>query len=83
MISDITARRQAEERIEHLTYHDGVTGLTNRQMFTEHLELALARADRQGLLVAVLRSTSTVSSWSTTASGWRPATSCCGRPPTG
>jgi diguanylate cyclase (GGDEF)-like protein/PAS domain S-box-containing protein len=54
VMSDITARRQAEERVLHLSYHDGVTGLPNRLMFTEHLELALARAARQGLVVAVL-----------------------------
>jgi diguanylate cyclase (GGDEF)-like protein/PAS domain S-box-containing protein len=54
VISDITARREAEAQVQHLSYHDGVTGLPNRTMFTEHLELALARAARQGLVVAVL-----------------------------
>ena len=54
VITDITAQREAEERIEHLSHHDPTTGLTNRQMFTEHLELALARAERHGHAVAVL-----------------------------
>ena len=54
VITDITAQRKAEERIEHLSHHDPTTGLTNRQMFTEHLELALARAERHGHAVAVL-----------------------------
>ena len=54
VMSDITARRHAEEQVQHLSHHDGVTGLPNRLMFTEHLELALARAARQGLVVAVL-----------------------------
>ena len=82
VITDITAQREAEERIEHLSHHDSTTGLTNRQVFTEHLELALARAERHGHAVAVL-ATSTASGWSTTASATRRATSCCGRPPTG
>ncbi len=52
--TDISARRHAEARIEHLIYHDNVTGLPNRAMFTDHLDLALARAKREGNAVAVL-----------------------------
>ena len=51
---DITDRKRALAQIAHLAYHDQLTGLPNRAMFHEHLELALARADRNGVAVAVL-----------------------------
>ncbi len=51
---DITARKVAEQRVAYLAYHDDLTGLPNRLMFAEHLDLALARAHRHGHGVAVL-----------------------------
>src|SRR4029079_11212543 len=36
---DITQRKQAEERLGHLAYHDSLTGLPNRDLFSEHLEV--------------------------------------------
>ena len=51
---DITPRKHAEERLAHLAYHDPLTGLPNRAMFREHLEVAVAHATRSGRGVAVL-----------------------------
>ncbi len=51
---DITATKETALRMEHLAYHDVLTGLPNRAMFQDHLELALARARRHGHAVAVL-----------------------------
>ncbi len=51
---DITAIKLAEERLSHLAYHDPLTNLPNRAMFREHLDLALARAERASQGVAVL-----------------------------
>jgi diguanylate cyclase (GGDEF)-like protein len=51
---DITERRDAEERLTYLAYHDPLTGMPNRAMFDELLELALARARRADRGVAVL-----------------------------
>jgi diguanylate cyclase (GGDEF)-like protein/PAS domain S-box-containing protein len=51
---DITTRKQADRRVAYLAYHDDLTGLPNRLMFGEHLDLALARAQRHGRQVAVL-----------------------------
>ena len=51
---DITDRRKAEQELARLAYHDSLTGLPNRVLFQEHLELALARAERTGTGVAVL-----------------------------
>ncbi len=51
---DISPIKEAEERLSHLAYHDALTGLPNRAMFREHLDIALARAERSGRGVAVL-----------------------------
>jgi diguanylate cyclase (GGDEF)-like protein/PAS domain S-box-containing protein len=51
---DITEQKESEFRIHHMAYHDPLTDLSNRSMFEEHLELALARARRDDLSVAVL-----------------------------
>ena len=51
---DITDRKRAEEDLTFLAYHDKLTGLPNRQMFAELIELAVARARRHELSVAVL-----------------------------
>ena len=51
---DITKEKEAELRIQHMAYHDGLTQLPNRRMFEDHLDLALARARRDDLGVAVL-----------------------------
>ncbi|WP_445149999.1 sensor domain-containing protein [Baekduia sp. Peel2402] len=51
---DLTERRAAEEQIAYLAYHDPLTGLPNRALLQEHLDLALARARRQGEAVGLL-----------------------------
>ena len=51
---DVTQRKLAEERLGHLAYHDSLTGLPNRDLFSEHLEVALARVAPTGHGVAVL-----------------------------
>jgi diguanylate cyclase (GGDEF)-like protein/PAS domain S-box-containing protein len=57
-VEDISERKAAEEsmskRIAYLAYHDELTGLPNRAMFREHLDLALARAARHGTAIAIL-----------------------------
>jgi diguanylate cyclase (GGDEF)-like protein/PAS domain S-box-containing protein len=51
---DVTERRQAEQQITYLAYHDPLTGLPNRSLLEEHLNLALARSRRTGAGVALL-----------------------------
>jgi diguanylate cyclase (GGDEF)-like protein/PAS domain S-box-containing protein len=51
---DVTERRQAQEQIAYLAYHDSLTGLPNRAKLRDHLELALARATRHDRSVALL-----------------------------
>jgi diguanylate cyclase (GGDEF)-like protein/PAS domain S-box-containing protein len=54
LMSDITELKKAEEQVAFLAYHDKLTGLPNRAMFEELLDLALSRARRKELAVAVL-----------------------------
>jgi diguanylate cyclase (GGDEF)-like protein/PAS domain S-box-containing protein len=54
VIFDITERKNAEEQVAFLAYHDKLTELPNRVLFEEMLELALARARRHELAVGVL-----------------------------
>jgi len=43
----ITDRKQAEERLLHEVLHDALTGLPNRALMLDHLELTIARAKRR------------------------------------
>ena len=54
MVENITERKQAEEQIAYLAYHDKLTDLANRPRFQEVLEASLARAHRRDLAVGVI-----------------------------
>jgi diguanylate cyclase (GGDEF)-like protein/PAS domain S-box-containing protein len=51
---DITERKQAQMTIEHLAFHDELTGLPNRRYFNNELERACATLRRQGTRLAVM-----------------------------
>jgi diguanylate cyclase (GGDEF)-like protein/PAS domain S-box-containing protein len=54
MLNDITERKQAEETIQYLAYHDTLTGLANRSLFNDRLVRDLARCRRTGAGLALL-----------------------------
>ncbi|MBI4665789.1 MAG: diguanylate cyclase [Nitrospinae bacterium] len=54
LISDITERKLKEETERHYAYHDPLTGLPNRRLFYDRLNLELARARRERGLMAVM-----------------------------
>ena len=43
---DITERKRAEEKLEHLSFHDGLTNLPNRALFLDRLQRAITQARR-------------------------------------
>ncbi|MEJ2700376.1 MAG: diguanylate cyclase, partial [Desulfuromonadales bacterium] len=51
---DITERKQAEETILHMAYHDHLTDLPNRVLFRDRVDLALSFAKRNGQMAALL-----------------------------
>ena len=50
---DVTDRKQAEEIIHQMAYHDSLTGLPNRKLFSDRLGIALAQAQRNQKVVAI------------------------------
>jgi len=54
LIQDVTERKAQEARIEHLAYHDALTGLPNRTLLMDRLGQALSQAQRLEQQVAVL-----------------------------
>lgn len=54
VFSDITKRKAAEKQMQFLAYHDGLTGLPNRELFFDRLEHAIAHAHRNRRMVAVM-----------------------------
>lgn len=54
IFTDISERKNAEERIYTLAYHDALTGFPNRRLLHERLELALLASARNHLYGALL-----------------------------
>lgn len=51
---DISEQKKIQRELDFLAYHDHLTGLPNRLMFKERLDLAITRAKRRNNLLAVL-----------------------------
>ncbi|OUE42081.1 diguanylate cyclase [Billgrantia desiderata SP1] len=54
LFSDITHMRENEERIRKLAYYDALTGLPNRRLLEDRLELAIRHAHRNQSRLAVI-----------------------------
>ena len=46
--------KSEQERLNRMAYYDFLTGLPNRALFTDRLEVAMARAKREGAMVALV-----------------------------
>lgn len=53
-LRDVTDRHALEKQLAQQAFHDGLTGLANRQLFNDRLERALARQAQSGEPIAVL-----------------------------
>lgn len=53
MMADITDTKLRQKEIEHIAYHDTLTGLPNRILFSDRLNQSLARAKRAENMLAV------------------------------
>ncbi|RAU22853.1 PAS domain S-box protein [Paramagnetospirillum kuznetsovii] len=51
---DVTERKLAAARIQHLAHHDSLTDLPNRVLFQERLRQALAQAKRSGWMLGLM-----------------------------
>ena len=53
---EVAERKLAEEKTRHMAYHDVLTGLPNRKLFSDRLSIALAHAQREkkGMGIAML-----------------------------
>lgn len=54
LFRDITAQKRAALQIEHMAYHDQLTGLANRRLLHDRMEQAISSAVRRQAHLAVL-----------------------------
>lgn len=54
IMRDISERKEHEAQLLHLATHDALTGLPNRALYTDRLEVALTEAKRHQRLVAAM-----------------------------
>jgi diguanylate cyclase (GGDEF)-like protein/PAS domain S-box-containing protein len=53
-IEDITTRKEMEEKIKRLAYHDSLTGLPNRMLLSDRLNMAKILSDRNRKKLALM-----------------------------
>jgi diguanylate cyclase (GGDEF)-like protein/PAS domain S-box-containing protein len=54
VLTDISSRKETEERLRHLATHDILTNLPNRMLFMDRLQMAVWHAEQTGTKLAVL-----------------------------
>ena len=54
LVRDIRDRKRTEQQLEHMAWHDPVTGLPNRELLADRLEHAIACANKSARMVGVI-----------------------------
>ena len=54
IIGNAIERKQAEDLIKNMAYHDALTQLPNRNLFQNHLQMAMAHTRRNKTVVAIM-----------------------------
>jgi diguanylate cyclase (GGDEF)-like protein/PAS domain S-box-containing protein len=54
IIRDITERKEIDQQLTHMASHDALTGLPNRMLFMDRLDIALAQSRRSQNKLAVM-----------------------------
>jgi len=54
LVRDITERKQADDQIAYLAYHDSLTALPNSRLFKDRLEHAISQAERSDKILAIM-----------------------------
>jgi len=54
ILRDLTTHKKAEDTIKFMAYHDNLTNLPNRSSFHEQLKVEIARAKRNGSVMAIM-----------------------------
>lgn len=54
IMRDISERKHHEQQLQHLATHDSLTGLPNRALYSDRLEVAILEAQRNQRLVAAM-----------------------------
>jgi len=53
-LTDISERKSAEQKIQHLAFYDPLTGLPNRRLLRDRLQQAMIQCDRKGQYAALV-----------------------------
>jgi len=53
-INAVRLNKETKNKLHHLTYHDSVTGLANRDKFHDRLQYEIHHANRRGSIIGVL-----------------------------
>ncbi|MCG8028550.1 MAG: diguanylate cyclase [Candidatus Thiodiazotropha taylori] len=54
VLSDISPIKETQEKLDYLAHHDPLTGLPNRILLNDRMQHAIDRANRDGIMAAVM-----------------------------